>query len=95
VLLIDTIVEECAETVNYALGLPTTSRGRSSARTSQNKDFAKFVQRVLDTAESSITDVLVSLVYLRRAKPHLHIETQEWALHRVFVGALVLAHKVC
>jgi RNase H-fold protein (predicted Holliday junction resolvase) len=94
VLPIATIVEESAETVNYALGLPTTSRGRSSARTSKNKEFTKFVERVLDTAEVSITDILVTLVYMRRARAHLSIETEEWALHRVFLGALVLAHKV-
>jgi hypothetical protein len=48
----------------------------------------------LDAAEVSITDVLVTLVYMRRSKAHLAIETEEWALHRVFLGALVLAHKV-
>ena len=94
VLSIATIVEEAAETVNHALGFPTTSRGRSSSRTSKDKEFTTFVERVLDTAEVSITDVLVTLVYMRRARAHLSIETEEWALHRVFLGALVLAHKV-
>lgn len=42
----------------------------------------------------SITDILVTLVYMRRSKAHLAIETEQWALHRVFLGALVLAHKV-
>jgi hypothetical protein len=95
VLSIATIVEEAAETVKYALGLPTTSRGRSSSHNSKNKEFTTFVERVLDTAEVSITDILVTLVYMRRARAHLSIETEEWALHRVFLGALVLAHKVC
>lgn len=94
VFSIATIVEESTETVNYALGLPTTSRGRSSARTTKNKEFTKFVERVLDTAEVSITDILVTFVYMRRARAHLAIETEEWALHRVFLGALILAHKV-
>lgn len=89
-----TIVEEASETVNYALGLPTTSRGRSSTRTTRNKEFTRFVERVLDTAETSITDILVTLAYMRRARAHLSIETEEWALHRVFLGALILAHKV-
>ena len=95
VLSVATIVEEAAETVDHALGLPTTSRGRSSPRTSKNKEFTTFVERVLDTAEVSITDILVTLVYMRRARAHLSIETEEWAPHRVFLGALVLAHKVC
>ena len=93
-LSIATIVEEAAETVNYALGLPTTSRGRSSSRTPENKEFTKFVGQVLDIAEVSITDILVTIVYMRRSRAHLSIETEEWALHRVFLGALVLAHKV-
>ena len=49
---------------------------------------------MLDAAEVSITDILVTFVYMRRARAHLAIETEEWALHRVFLGALVLAHKV-
>ena len=89
-----TIVEEAAETVNYALGVPTTSRGRSSARTTRNKEFTKFVERVLDAADTSITDILATLVYMRKARAHLSIETEDWALHRVFLGALILAHKV-
>jgi len=87
------IVEESTETVGYALGLPTTSRGRSSARTSKNKEFTKFVERVLHAAEVSVTDILVALVYMRRARAHLCIETEDWALHRVFLGSLFLAHK--
>jgi len=93
VLCIAAIVEESAETVNYALGLPTTSRGRSSSRTAKNKEFTKFVERVLDAAEVSITDILVALVYMRRARAHLCVETEDWALHRVFLGSLFLAHK--
>lgn len=91
--LIATIVEETVEIVDYALGLPTTSRGRSSTRTKKDKEFIKFVGRVLKTTEVSTTDILVTLVYLRRARAHLSIDTQEWALHRVFLGALLLAHK--
>lgn len=91
--LIATIVEETTETVTCALGLPTTSRGRSSARMHKDKEIAKFVERVLEAAETSITDILVTLIYLRRSRAHLNIETEEWALHRVFLGALVLAHK--
>jgi hypothetical protein len=39
--------------------------------------------------------LLVALVYLTRAKPHLHIETEDWACERVFLGALMTASKVC
>lgn len=91
--LIATIVEESVETVDYALDLPTTSKGRPSVRANEDKGFTKFVGRVLETAEVSVTDILVTLVYLRRARAHLSVDTEEWALHRVFLGALLLAHK--
>lgn len=91
--LIAVIVEECVDTVEYALDVPTSSRGRSYTRTHKDKEFFKFVERVLETAEVSVTDILVSLVYLRRAKAHLSVDTEEWALHRIFLGALLLAHK--
>jgi len=37
--------------------------------------------------------ILVTLIYIRRCKLHLSIETEEWALHRVFLGALIIASK--
>jgi len=39
--------------------------------------------------------LLATLVYITRAKPHLHIETEDWACERVFLGALMVASKVC
>ena len=39
--------------------------------------------------------LLVALVYVQRAKPHLHIGLEQWALERVFLGALIVASKVC
>lgn len=89
-----TVVEECTETVDFALGVPTTSKGRSSVRTQNETDFATFVDRVLKTAEVSLTDILVTLIYLRRSRAHLSVGAEKWVLHRVFLGALVLAHKV-
>ena len=38
--------------------------------------------------------LLVTLVYIYRSRPHLSVEAEEWALHRVFLGALMLASKV-
>ncbi|KAF9777704.1 hypothetical protein BJ322DRAFT_978425, partial [Thelephora terrestris] len=87
------IVEETIATVDHFLGLLAISRGRSSTRTHKEKHFSKFVQRILQTAEVSNTDILVTLIYLRRARAHLSVDTEEWALHRVFLGALLLAHK--
>jgi hypothetical protein len=38
--------------------------------------------------------LLVTLVYIQRAKAHLQIALEQWACERVFLGALILASKV-
>jgi hypothetical protein len=52
------------------------------------------VNNVLTRAEVEVPVVLAALVYLNRAKPHLHIALEEWANERVFLGALIVASKV-
>jgi hypothetical protein len=52
------------------------------------------VWRMICTSRVSVAVVLVALVYIKRAKPHLRITTERWACERIFVGALVLAGKV-
>jgi len=52
------------------------------------------VNNVLNRAEVELPVVLATLVYLNRAKPHLHIALEEWANERVFLGALIAASKV-
>jgi hypothetical protein len=52
------------------------------------------VNNVLTRAEVELPVVLASLVYLNRAKPHLHIALEEWANERVFLGAIIVASKV-
>ncbi|KAJ7612980.1 hypothetical protein FB45DRAFT_693895, partial [Roridomyces roridus] len=66
------------------------SRGRSSHR---SKNFTSFVSTVLRRAEITTPIVLVALVYLKRARPHLSLAVEHWALERVFLGALILAAK--
>jgi len=51
------------------------------------------VNNVLTRAEVEVPVVLATLVYLNRAKPHLHIALEEWANERVFLGALIVASK--
>ena len=55
-----------------------------NSRAPGNKEFTKFVSRVLDIAEVSIINVLVTIVCMR-SRAHLSIETEEWALHRVLL----------
>jgi hypothetical protein len=52
------------------------------------------VNNVLLRAEVEVPVVLATLVYLNRAKGHLHIALEEWANERVFLGALITASKV-
>lgn len=92
---LDYVVDCVVETVDYAMGRPSTSAGRRS--TSRRRDilaFTKFVTEVFTRAEVTIPVVLASLVYVDRAKPHLHIALEEWAYERVFLGAVMLASKV-
>lgn len=60
----------------------------------RHAEFAEFVSNVLSRSEAKVPIVLVSLVYIHRAKPHLSIGTAQWACERVFLGALMLAAKV-
>ena len=89
--LIDTVVE----TVDFALNRPSHSgRGRTVSRRYEGSAFTTMVHNVLVRAEVEVPVVLATLVYLNRAKPHLHIALEEWANERVFLGALIVASKV-
>lgn len=48
---------------------------------------------VIERAEVTTSDLLVALAYIERAKPYLSVQTEEWALHRVFLGGLIVASK--
>ena len=58
------------------------------------KAFADFAANVIGRAEVPMAVLLVTLVYIYRSRPHLSVEVEDWALHRVFLGALILASKV-
>lgn len=88
------VVDCTVETVDYAMGRPSTSRGRSAARQNNHANFVHFVTNVLTKAEVKVPIVLVALAYMDRAKPHLQIALEQWACERVFLGALILANKV-
>ena len=89
------IVRETIDTVNQAVGSPSSSYGRCEARCSAAAGFAEFAANVISRARIPTTVLLVTLVYICRSRPHLSVEVEEWALHRVFLGALMLASKVC
>ncbi|KAH9848830.1 hypothetical protein C2E23DRAFT_841776 [Lenzites betulinus] len=92
--IIEHLVDTVAETVDYALGRPSSStRGRSVSRNTEHSKFLKFVTDVITKAEVKVPALLVTLVYINRAKPHIQIALEQWANERVFLGALILANK--
>ncbi|KAF8163713.1 hypothetical protein B0H34DRAFT_652080 [Crassisporium funariophilum] len=93
--VIEYVVDCVVETVDYAMGHPTasTSRGRSATRRPEHEKFTTFVTNVLTRAEVTTSTLLCALVYIDRAKPHLHIGLEQWALERVFLGSLIVASK--
>jgi len=90
------VVRETIDTVNQAIGSPSSSpsRGREHRRL-ESAGFAEFAANVIGRAEVPATILLVTLVYIYRSRPHLSVEAEEWAFHRVFLGALMVASKVC
>lgn len=90
------VVHTTLETVDYALGREPSSSLDRTPRYCKKKHggFAQFVWRMICTSRVSVAVVLVALVYIKRAKPHLRISAERWACERIFVGALVLAGKV-
>jgi hypothetical protein len=92
--VIEYVVDTVVDTVDYAMGRPTSSaRGRSLSRNKEHSTFTTFVTNVIERAEVSISVILTALVYIDRAKPHLEIAHEEWACERVFLGAIILASK--
>ncbi|KAG6844002.1 hypothetical protein H0H87_010817 [Tephrocybe sp. NHM501043] len=91
--IIEYVVDCVADTVDYAMGRPSSSRGRPVARRPEHTKFTTFVTNVITRAEVTTPTLLAALVYIDRAKPHLHIALEEWALERVFLGAIIVASK--
>jgi len=84
-------VDVIVDTVDYALARPSTSR--KAIRRPEHIKFTEFVASMLERAEVTMPTLLVTLVYIQRAKYHLHIGLEQWALERVFLGALIVASK--
>ncbi|KAF7303491.1 Cyclin N-terminal domain-containing protein [Mycena indigotica] len=89
--VVDYLIECVVETVDFAMGRASTPRGRNPSR--YLSSFTTFANNVLTRAEVTPATVLASLVYISRACPHLSIALEEWALERVFLGALIVASK--
>ncbi|KAJ3870904.1 hypothetical protein F5051DRAFT_315472, partial [Lentinula edodes] len=91
--MIDYVVDCAADVVDFAQGRPTLSVCQRISRRTGLAKFTKFVTNVLTRSEVTTPIILSSLVYINRAMPHLYVVQEEWALERVFLGALIVASK--
>ncbi|KAJ7633287.1 hypothetical protein FB45DRAFT_792663 [Roridomyces roridus] len=89
--VIQYVVDCVSETVDCAMGRPT--RARQLTPSPYLPKFISFAQTVLARAEVRTPTLLVALVYISRARPHLSIALEQYALERVFLGALMCASK--
>ena len=89
----DYVAESTINAVNTALGYQSTAWNRASSG-SRRVPFNRFVSDVIRRATVKMPVLLTTLVYVTRAKSYLHIETEDWACERVFLGALMVASKV-
>jgi hypothetical protein len=87
------IAETTIHAVDTALGYQSIAWNRTSLG-SRRVPFKRFVWDVIRRAAVKMPVLLTTLVYITRAKSHLHIETEDWACERVFLGALMVASKV-
>ncbi|KDR73776.1 hypothetical protein GALMADRAFT_72169 [Galerina marginata CBS 339.88] len=91
--VIEYTIDRVVETVDYAMGRATASSSRGRTATRRPEQFSTFVDNVLKRAEVTMPTLLAALVYIDRARPHLHIGLEQWALERVFLGSLIVASK--
>ncbi|KDQ61307.1 hypothetical protein JAAARDRAFT_55979 [Jaapia argillacea MUCL 33604] len=82
--VIDYIVRITTEVVEHSFR-PNQFGGDAS--------FKPFVQTVLKRSAFGTGMILASASYIKRAKVYLDIKHPQWALHRVFMGALLCASK--
>ena len=94
-IFLDYVAETTIGMTDAALGYQSTAWNRPSSDT-RRVPFKPFVWDIIRRASVRMPVLLVTLVYIARASPNLHIgpETEDWACERVFLGALMVASKV-
>ncbi|KAF9645751.1 hypothetical protein BDM02DRAFT_3100920, partial [Thelephora ganbajun] len=88
---IDYLIRTTIETVDFALGRPTSHHFTTPSIVPR-----PFLQLTLDVVRRSRIDIpviLVALVYLERVRPQFKISDERWACERILIGTLVLATK--
>ena len=96
----DYIVYTTTDTAAHALNLESTEKMRSGLLCLSDRmhkkhcGFNQFVSNVIRRSRTRTSTVLVAMLYLNRAKLHMDVPPLDWVLHRLFLGALILATKV-
>jgi hypothetical protein len=86
------VVDYVFETVDQALAR-SGLRLLTAQRASYRNRFTPFVATLLSRATVRTPTLLVALVYIARARPHLAIPSARRAPESVFLGALIVAAK--
>lgn len=87
------LAEAAIDAVDTVLGNAFTPRGMTSPDSIRVSTFKRFVWNFIHNAPVGMPILLVTLVYITRAKKYLHIEAEDRAYERVFLGALIVASK--
>ncbi|TRM64686.1 hypothetical protein BD626DRAFT_535985 [Schizophyllum amplum] len=90
--VIEYLVDKSVEAVDHALGRKHI-RGRPAVHDPDRARLLNFISDVIYRAEVPIAVILATLVYIERAKEHLHITVEDFAHERIFLGALIVAAK--
>ena len=77
------------------MGNAFTARGMTSSDSMRVSSFKRFVWNFIHNVPVGMPILLVTLVYITRAKKYLHVEKEDRTYERVFLGALIVASKVC
>ncbi|KAF9043752.1 hypothetical protein BDZ89DRAFT_1059193 [Hymenopellis radicata] len=92
--VVDHLVNCVSEAVDVGLmSSPPSPSSQPPSCLRRHPKFTAFVVNVLAGADVTMSVILTTLVYLTRSKPHLRIPVDEFALERVFLGALIIASK--
>jgi len=91
-LHIDYLVRTTIETVDFALGRPTSYLFATPSTVP--RPLLQLTLNVIHKSRIDIPVILVALIYLERVRPQFKISDERWACERILIGALVLAAKV-
>jgi len=93
--LIEHVVRSTIDVVSFAMSRdsPACFSPGFAATSNKHEAFGSFASNITRRSQPTVPVILVTLVYINRARTHLGIESETWACERVFLGALIVATK--